>query len=594
MTKLLVDTVTETLNVLDNSGISLTKLLVDTVTETLNVLDNSGISLTKLLVDTVTETLNVLDNSGISLTKLLVDTVTETLNWREEDLRERLSGVCVDGQYIHLKLGTHLSNILQIPQNIMDDSVIWDAAHRLELSAKYAKVGKAIDGRIVGETKWFLELDEVLQHIMKNFRYGSNHADLEKIAKEQHQVFLEFNLFSETRFVEYSHRTYSHFVRMYPILVEKLKRDDEKAETEKGEEKVEHLQNLLIQLELVVNLLFMTDLSHLLTFCSKEFQRFNVLPFYAMMQYFKLKENLISAKSSFNLLRLPEPIPLHKTDHNSSYTVWETFGNSLKMITDSQSFQNVKLLTRSDRGRVTRSKAASGLDEEGFQGIIDRKFKLYSIYLDALISYLASYFEPWPEWVILCNNSLNFTNDLDFHEREESFSRLLDMPNGLHPLLDGEKQLLKAEYVALHRNALYVTKRLSGTDPTKLKKFTCEDIWYVSLTEDEFYKNCKFLNNFVLRFLNRSCNECVVESEVSGVAEVQSSTRPLNDLNAEKLNFISSNGPHPLVSMGLVEDTLSNYFGKDWHFTLSQSKWFISKTVDRQFREAKMAPNSLV
>ena len=66
---------------------------------------------------------------------------------------------------------------------------------------------------------------------------------------------------------------------MYPILVENLKRDDEKAESEKGEEKVEHLQNLLIQPELVVNLLFMTDLSHLLTLCSKEFQRCNVLPF---------------------------------------------------------------------------------------------------------------------------------------------------------------------------------------------------------------------------------------------------------------------------------------------------------------------------
>ena len=83
--------------------------------------------------------------------------------------------------------------------------------------------------------------------------------------------------------------------------------------------------------------------------------------------------------------------------------------------------------------------------------------------------------------------------------------------------------------------------------------------------------------------------EYSLDSEMS-----QSSKRPLNDLNAEKLNFISSNGPHPLVSMGLVEDTLSNYFGKDWHFTLSQSKWFISKTVDRQFREAKMAPNSFV
>ena len=113
---------------------------------------------------------------------------------------------------------------------------------------------------------------------MKISRYGHNHAELRKMCEEKKQVFLEFNLFSETRFVEYAHQTYDHFVRMYTIVCEKLKRDEKNAATTKGATDVENLQKLLVQLE---HLLFMMDLSHLLTFCSKELQRFDVLPFYA-------------------------------------------------------------------------------------------------------------------------------------------------------------------------------------------------------------------------------------------------------------------------------------------------------------------------
>ena len=60
-----------------------------------------------------------------------------------------------------------------------------------------------------------------------------------------------------------------------------------------------------------------------------------------------------------------------------------------------------------------------------------------------------------------------------------------------------------------------------------------------------------------------------------------------------KLNFISSNGPHPLASLPLVKDLFTAYFGKDWHFTLSNSKWFVSKVVDRHFDQAKKDINSL-
>ena len=69
--------------------------------------------------------------------------------------------------------------------------------------------------------------------------------------------------------------------------------------------------------------------------------------------------------------------------------------------------------------------------------------------------------------------------------------------------------------------------------------------------------------------------------------DIDTSGRPLKDENVEKLNFIATNGPHPLVSMNLVDDMLTNYFGKDWHYIMTQSKWFVSKTVDHHFQCAK-------
>ena len=41
--------------------------------------------------------------------------------------------------------------------------------------------------------------------------------------------------------------------------------------------------------------------------------------------------------------------------------------------------------------------------------------------------------------------------------------------------------------------------------------------------------------------------------------------QPLTDENSAKLNFISSNGPHPLVGMGVVEEMLTHHFGKAFH-----------------------------
>ena len=50
---------------------------------------------------------------------------------------------------------------------------------------------------------------------------------------------------------------------------------------------------------------------------------------------------------------------------------------------------------------------------------------------------------------------------------------------------------------------------------------------------------------------------------MSNIEDIQCSERNLTCENADKLNFVSSNGPHPLKSMGVVEDMLTRKFGKD-------------------------------
>ena len=89
---------------------------------------------------------------------------------------------------------------------------------------------------------------------------------------------------------------------MFHLLYEKLKRDEQKAEIEESNKKTDiavNLQNSLVQVETVFDLLFMRDLSHLLTYCSKEFQRFDVLPFHPMNVANKVLADLITSGDSF-------------------------------------------------------------------------------------------------------------------------------------------------------------------------------------------------------------------------------------------------------------------------------------------------------
>ena len=107
------------------------------------------------------------------------------------------------------------------------------------------------------------------------------------------------------------------------------------------------------------------------------------------------------------------------------------------------------------------------------------------------------------------------------------------------------------------------------------------------------YINCQNFIAFAIKFLNRSFNETIVECEVSSLEDIETKKRHSNHDTSVKLNFIATNGPHPLVSLPLVKDFLNAHFGQDWHFTLANSKWYVSKVADRHFYDAKMQCNSL-
>ena len=152
----------------------------------------------------------VQSHKGVDISELILNACTEELGLTNNTLRQRISGGCFDGQYFHLNVERYLSEKLSLPMNIFfEDCLIWDAAHRLELVHDDVKNGKKDQGGrvLMHPTPWLKELDATLQSIMTKFTTGAQHSNLRFVAQDMKQTFLEFCLFSETRFMEYSHRT---------------------------------------------------------------------------------------------------------------------------------------------------------------------------------------------------------------------------------------------------------------------------------------------------------------------------------------------------------------------------------------------------
>ena len=95
---------------------------------------------------------------------------------------------------------------------------------------------------------------------------------------------------------------------------------------------------------------------------------------------------------------------------------------------------------------------------------------------------------------------------MDFDQRKESFTSLLESPFDIHPLTNAVKKRIDAEYATLHRNALKIIQELQKSEG----EVNINRVWYKLLTEEISYKDCTMENRFALRFLNKSFNDCIV------------------------------------------------------------------------------------
>ena len=198
----------------------------------------------------------------------ILQTVTNVLQIDRSDIRDLFAGFAADGAYIrNLVIFKAFAELLELPHNFTKDACLWDLAHRLELAAEDVKK----------DSTWLNEFDSSIQSIMIMLREPAARSLLQQIALDIDVPFREFQLFSETRFVEYVHRSYQSILSMFPTIYNHFQIHASKDEPSSLVYQKLHLPRIQSP-SFLLNLLFMSEISQRLNQCSKLLQRDDVMP----------------------------------------------------------------------------------------------------------------------------------------------------------------------------------------------------------------------------------------------------------------------------------------------------------------------------
>ena len=68
------------------------------------------------------------------------------------------------------------------------------------------------------------------------------------------------------------------------------------------------------------------------------------------------------------------------------------------------------------------------------------QFEKYAKFLKDILSAVERRFEPWPTWLINCNDAFYFSDGKSDEERTRALNLLLDCPFGPSPMVENEKK----------------------------------------------------------------------------------------------------------------------------------------------------------
>lgn len=221
---------------------------------------------------------------------------------------------------------------------------------------------------------------------MVNLRKASERQELRNICSETNVKFLEFVLFSSTRFIQYVHRTYEVVLRLYSSIFTLYQNHASSIEANAMD--AQHFISKISQAKFVAQLNFMLDLSKILTTASKLFQRDEVLPWRGKSAVSSLIENLANMHECLRKKSCP------------SSKEWSNFKTFVNVDLAKMEFQGQPLLLEGEQGRRLRSVRSSSADNENIiQANEDLKNCLYNDfvkYTERLICRLKERYLPWP------------------------------------------------------------------------------------------------------------------------------------------------------------------------------------------------------
>ena len=206
-----------------------------------------------------------------AMMETLIKITQDELDLSISDIRQQLVCHVADGA-IAKNLHIHKShaNKLQLDESYVKTVVLWDAAHRLELAAEDTKV----------KTPWLRNFDSKLEAMMVEMKQDLNRNSLIQTATEMDLIYYELHLFSDTRFIQYAHRTYRNIREMWPVINRVLE-SQSASDTSKAID-VQKGHKVFLQDPIsVLRLIFMEEVANILTVLSKEFQKCDDFPYHA-------------------------------------------------------------------------------------------------------------------------------------------------------------------------------------------------------------------------------------------------------------------------------------------------------------------------
>ena len=277
-------------------------------------------------------------------------------------------------------------------------------------------------------------------------KWGNVRNELIEICIELGIEHREFVSYQDTRFAEYRHRTYKVFIHMHLPLyrLSQKKASSDTPEALDSQERVLGFQNP----EACLKLVFMYEISQLLTRTQKHCQDQNLLPPERKQKIEAFVANLRAAHSSFLSTEIPETLEV-RAPQNSEMKPWSTwkFLKEKLQVEEKHTFQGVPTLMPGQQGRKTRNVAHN--DKADIRKIVCPAFAKF---IGSYLSELEKYFFPWPKWLSLTEDVFIWNNDLEdsfdnrLSYRLSSLDKLMKCPMAPEPIAIERAQLFREQY----------------------------------------------------------------------------------------------------------------------------------------------------